>query len=181
MGPGKTRARGLRIGARAGEQGARRGPCPAGDPRGFRGWSVLSTGDVRVAEKSGQVGTSEPAGVPRGPRVWTSDTWSPLGPTFWPRLRPPGMRVRGGNCKSKEGTAFPPEVAQPETHPSAHVGGVRRDIFYPSGGNIVFRKTALRRKSSSVCLNVCWPDFPWKCRRVVLTAHRVFFFFFYIG
>ena len=38
------------------------------------------------------------------------------------------MRVRGGNCKSKEGPALPPEVAQSETH-LAHVGSVRRDIF----------------------------------------------------
>ena len=124
LGPGRTRARALRVGARAGKQGARRGPCPAGDPRGFREWSVLFTSGVRVAEKSGQMGTSEPAGVPRGLRVWTSDTWSPLGPTFWPRHGPPGVRVCGGNCNSKEGPAFPPEVAQPETHLHTWVASV---------------------------------------------------------
>ena len=124
LGPGRTRARALRVGAWAGKQGTRRGPCPAGDPRGFREWSVLFTGGVRVAEKSGQMGTNEPAGVPRGLRVWTSDTWSPLGPTFCPRHGPPGVRVRGGNCKSKEGPAFPPEVAQPETHLHTWVASV---------------------------------------------------------
>ena len=109
---------------------------------GFWEWSVLSMGGVRVAEKSGQMWTSEPAGVPRGPRVWTSGTRSPLGPTFWSRLGPPGVRVRGGNCKSKEGPALPPEVAQSVATHLAHVGSVRRDIFDPSGGNTVFRKAA---------------------------------------
>lgn len=43
----------------------------------------------------------------------------------------PGMRVRGGNCKSKRGTAFPPEVlATRNQYPSAHVGGASVVTFF---------------------------------------------------